>query len=88
METISFVYNGNTYTGTLKLSVRKEPYYYWIYLNDVELTTAVGKSILIISKNGRFNTPHYYPAAYKNLITIIKEAVKNYVAESTIALRA
>lgn len=81
MEAVSFIYNGKPYRSNVKVSVTKEPFYFWCYLQDADLKKELGECVVFRSKKGVISTTHYYPTKYKSLLNNLENAVSNYLAE-------
>ena len=81
MDTISFAYEGKTYTARIKVGLIKEPCFFCCYPNDAKLVSELGECILFIRNKGVYGTPHYYPPKYRTLLCSIEKAIKEYTGD-------
>ncbi len=80
MESIFFNYQGKAYESTLKVSLAKEPYYYWCYIKDTNLAGELGEACIVFrEKKGVITSSHYFPNKCRPLINILQDAIKTYI---------
>lgn len=78
MQQIAFEYNGNKYDGFLLKDVAAETQYYWVLVNDEEISGIVGDSVAFHLQNGRLEVV-YPQASQEAFIEQLRKRVESVV---------
>lgn len=86
MKEVIFTFRNKSYRGLLATSTERYPHYYWCYIDDPELVSALGDCISFQQEEGEPLRPsEMYPKPYQELVEHIRTIVEQTIRTTTIA---
>lgn len=79
MHPVVFDYKGKAYTGSLILSDKETPEYYWYFFDNSDMVEELGDCVSFVRKKENLQTTRTYSEQYFELIDSIKKAIMPYV---------